>query len=109
MQKADAFVSAGLTEAQQDQVITEPLLAQHPERVFSVVRKLLDGMLGIVIIPRHAIVLEERKQLVLIFEQSRPQRLRRFGVERLRRERPKEVRRLVVVLDQVLLLQPVLV
>src|SRR4029453_8608432 len=109
MQKTYAFVSAGLTEAQQDQVLTEPLLAQHPGRMLPVVRKLLDGMLGIVVIPRHAIVMEKRKQLVLIFEQSRPQCLRRFGAERLRHERLKEVRGLVVVLDEVLLLQPVLV
>jgi hypothetical protein len=49
VQKADASVSAGLTEAQQDQVLAEPLLAQHPGRVLPVVRKLLDGMLGIVV------------------------------------------------------------
>ena len=74
-----------------------------------VVRKLLDGLLGIVVIPRHPIVREERKQLVLLFEEPCPQRLGRFGMERLRGERPKEARGLLEVLGQEALLQPVLI
>jgi len=72
--------------------------------VLPVVRKLFDGVLGIVVIPRDTIIMDEREQLLLILEQPCPQRLGCFGVERLRGERLKEARGLLVMLCKVFFL-----
>jgi len=62
---------AGLAYAQQQQVIAHTGFSQQAVRILSIICKLLYSVLGIVVIPRHAIVVDESEQLVLIFNQPR--------------------------------------
>src|SRR5205085_4525754 len=69
-QKADTFVTARLTDAQQHEIITQPGFLQGPLSLLSVVCKLLDAILRIVVIPGHSVVFEEREQILSILGQA---------------------------------------
>ena len=70
-QKADSFVMASLAYAEQPQVIAHTGFRWPAVRIRSIIRKLLYGVFGVVVIPGHAIMVDESKQLVLIFNQPR--------------------------------------
>src|SRR6266498_748770 len=82
---------AGLAYAQQQQVIAHTGFSQQAVRILSIIGKLLYSVLGIVVIPGHAIVVDESEQLVLIFNQPRSKGLGGFRANGLLREGAKEI------------------
>jgi hypothetical protein len=69
-QKVSANVLAGLTDTQENQIVTKAFLRSNssdnvPER-----RKRFYRMLGIVVVPRDSIKFEKREQLALILFQA---------------------------------------
>jgi len=67
-EKAQVLVLTGLADAQQKQIVGQSSFYHGPDGSLSVVRELLDGMLGVVIVPGHHIMVEEGEQLVLILD-----------------------------------------
>src|SRR5262245_10365167 len=82
---------AGLAYAEQQLVIAHTGFSQHAVRILPVIRKLLYGVFGVVVIPGHAIMVDESKQLVLIFNQPRSKGLGGFRANGLLREGAKEI------------------
>src|SRR5258708_7741898 len=72
LQEAHAPVATGVTETEQHEVVAQPGLLHDPDRVLTVVREPLNGVLSVVVIPGYAIMLDEGKQLVPIFQKSLP-------------------------------------
>src|SRR5438552_5790361 len=87
LQEAHAPVATGVTETEQHEIVGQAGFFHNSDRVFSVVGKPLDGVLSVVVIPGYAIMLDEGKQLIPIFQQSLTQGLRRLRAEGLPRER----------------------
>src|SRR5215471_18480163 len=61
---------AGLTKAQENQILTQPFLCSHSLDIFAQFAKCPDCILGVVVVPRYVIVLQEREQPVAILEES---------------------------------------
>src|SRR5262249_52266264 len=65
-----------MTNAEQDQIVLQPGLFQTTCCILAVVAEPPDSILGIVVVPRHPVVLEELKELVLVPDQSHLQGFR---------------------------------
>src|SRR5215471_1929602 len=63
VEEVDALVLAGLVDAQDDQIIVEGGFGEPPVRELPVFGKALDGVLGVVVVPRDAVVIEKGEQL----------------------------------------------
>jgi hypothetical protein len=68
LQEADAPVAARVTEAEQHQVVGQPGFLHDPDGVFAVVGEAFYGVLGAVVVPGYAIMLDEGEQLVPILQ-----------------------------------------
>ena len=55
LEEADAAVLAGLVDAQQDEVVGEPFLSHLAIGDLAVVGERLDRVLGVVVVPGHAV------------------------------------------------------
>ena len=58
-------------------------LGDSPVREPAIFRKILDGMFGIVVVPRHTVMLQESKEFRLIFEDPLPVLSRDLRLKRL--------------------------
>src|SRR5262249_26635279 len=67
--RTGSTVRLRLVHAQQDEVIGEATLLQHTIGYPAVVGECLDRVLGVVIVPRHAIMVEECEQLALVLQE----------------------------------------
>ena len=67
-QETDPFVPTRLAEAKKHQVILQALLFQTAAPVLPVIGEALDGILGIIVVPRHPVVLDEGKPRRLLPE-----------------------------------------
>src|SRR5262249_21396538 len=78
LQEADTAVLARLVDAQEDEVIRQPSLRQLAVRDPAVVGERLDRVLGVVVVPGHAVVAEECEELRLVLEETLLVALRQF-------------------------------
>src|SRR5262245_55841575 len=69
-QKTNPSPLTGLANAQENQVFAQSFLRSHPLDDFAQLAKCPDCILGVVVVPRYVIVLQEREQLVAIFDES---------------------------------------
>ena len=67
-QEAQVLVPAGLVDAEEHQVIPQPLLGERGADDLPAAREQLDGILRVVVVPGDAVVVEEDKYLVPVFE-----------------------------------------
>src|SRR5262245_24044707 len=82
-QEAHAPVLAGLVKRKEHQVVPQPSLAHHTVGDGPVACERLDRMLGIVVIPRDAIMPQEGEEFLTIPDEPPPVIVRNF-----RRKRP---------------------
>jgi hypothetical protein len=108
-EEADPLVLAALVEAQQNKVMAQSLLRDVALGVLTVASEGLDGVLGVVVVPRHAVMHDEREELLLVLHQPLPQCLRCLGLEGLLRQPLEEPFHVAGVLHQVPPLQPMFV
>jgi hypothetical protein len=66
VQKVHAHVFAGLANAEKDEVFPNRFRGPTPLNNIPQCRKSFDGMLRVVVIPRNAIVLKKREELVSV-------------------------------------------
>src|SRR5262249_1116475 len=83
IQKPDLLISTRLVYTQKYQIVLQSSLGDSSVREPAIFRKILDGMFGIVVVPRHTVMRQEGKEFRLIFQDplpvlSRDLRLKRF-------------------------------
>ena len=107
VEEVNALVLAGLVDAQNDQIVAKGGFGEPPISELPVLGEALDGVLGVVVVPRDTVVIEEGEQLppVLLKPLSVP--LCDLGPSLARTYLVEERLRLRPVLVQVPLLQAV--
>src|SRR5262249_35168113 len=98
-----------LADAEQDQVIPQSLLPEQSFCSLAVSSEAFDCVLGIGVVPRDTVVIEEREQLLPALLKALPERLGRLRPKHLPHHPVEEGSCGVAVLLQVSLLQAVLV
>src|SRR5262249_27091678 len=68
LQEADSLEPAGLVDGQQGPIITQPDLLQAAWRALPVVGEPPDRVLGIIVVPRHPVMPEEREKFLTVLE-----------------------------------------
>ena len=79
LEKANTAVLAGLVDAQQHEVVREPVLSHLTVSDPSVVGERLDRVLGVVVVPGDPVVVEEREEPALVPKQPLLVALGKFG------------------------------
>jgi hypothetical protein len=69
IQKVHAHVFAGLTKAQQNQVISESLFGGDSTNDLAKRCERFDSVFSVVVVPRHPVEAQKRKELVSVFLQ----------------------------------------
>jgi len=67
IQKPDLLIFTRLVYTQKYSIILQSRLGDSPVREPAIFRKILDGMFGIVVVPRHTVMIQEGEELRLIF------------------------------------------
>src|SRR5262249_15873111 len=71
-EEVDALILAGLVDAQDDQIVVEGGFGEPPVRELTILGTALDGVLGVVVVHREAVVIEEGEQLASVLPQPPP-------------------------------------
>jgi hypothetical protein len=108
-QEADPSVTAGLEETQQVEVFSQALGCHRPFHVLTVIGKGADGILGAVVVPGDAIVMDEGEELLPALQETIPEALCGFGECGLLGEGLGESGHLRLVCPEVFVLQAVFV
>src|SRR6516165_5369916 len=70
LQKTNPSPLAGLANAQKNKVLPQSFLCCHPLDDFAQFTKCTNCILGVVVVPRYVIALQEREQLLAILDES---------------------------------------
>jgi hypothetical protein len=107
----EAYVSdtTGLINAQQYQMLGKPSFFDISSDIFPVITDTLDRVLGQIVVPGHAVMLQEREQALAIAEDTLLQGLGGIGFVDAVRERIEECRHVPSVTLQALALKAMLV
>jgi hypothetical protein len=108
-QEAHALEPAGLVDAQEHQVITNSLLSIGWAKNLTSGDETLDRILGIVVVPRNSVVIEEREQTGPIFLDSFLIRLRRLRLVIRRIYQAEKSLDVLLMFPQMATLEPELV
>src|SRR5262245_54346754 len=76
--EAEPPVAERLVQAQEEQVLLDPALGEQVAHHLPPRREQLDRVLGVVVVPRDAVVVEEGEQLAPVLQEPAPVVLRRL-------------------------------
>jgi hypothetical protein len=104
--KPDLLISTRLVYTQKYQIVLQSRLGDSPVREPAIFRKILDGMFGIVVVPRHTVMLQEGQAFRLIFQEPLPVLSRNLRRKRFHGQYVQKLFDLGLVFTQVARLEP---